>query len=462
MRKDFSRLSWLIHYNIIKRLFADINVADKSIKVMIYHLKKKNMWSLQKSSNKKNVKSIFFFFKMLIDAKSKYWSIELKMTALIWIVQRITHMIKLSKYSTVIYIDHKTNSAIATETKFSIINIDKLNLKLIRISIYFFQFRLNIKHRFEKFNVILNALSRLSIAKKKIKNILKINAKNSDFDQIYAHNISLIEMFKNFRKIFMKDYILNSTWKKLKLMLKTLTKRTEKKNSKNIDINFEIKNDLIYHIKDNRQRLCVSFNCKKTVFELTHDQNNHARHHRTYQKFVNSVYMSKMSRKIRQYINYCSSCEFNQMKRHAIYEKLMSIVVSIIFFRIIAMNFIVTFSEQFDSILTMTDKAFKRINIIFEKSTWNASQWTNALLNQLFIADWNFSENIISNRNSKFLSKFWTSMFKKLNTTLFMFTIYHSQTNEQFEKTNQIFEIILKFFITKHSKTNWMAALSVI
>ena len=146
---------------------------------------------------------------MLTGAKSRYWPTELKMAALVWIVRRIAHMIKSSKYPTVIYTDHEANSAIAAETKFSIININKLNLKLIRASTYLSQFRLNIRHRSEKFNVISNAFSRLPIAKKKIKNILKIDAKDSDSDQIYAHNMSLIEMFKNFRKTLMKDYILN-------------------------------------------------------------------------------------------------------------------------------------------------------------------------------------------------------------------------------------------------------------
>ena len=118
-------------------------------------------------------------------------------------------MIKSFIYSTVIYIDHETNSIITTETKFNTININKLNLKLIKISIYLFQFRFNVKHRSKKFNVILNAFNKFSITKKKIKNILKINAKNSKLNQIYAHNISLIKMFKDFRKIFIKNYILN-------------------------------------------------------------------------------------------------------------------------------------------------------------------------------------------------------------------------------------------------------------
>jgi hypothetical protein len=43
-----------------------------------------------------------------------------------------------------------------------------------------------------------------------------------------------------------------------------------------------------------------------------------------------------------------------------------------------------------------------------------------------------------------------------------MFTAYHSQINDQFERTNQIVEIALRFFLTENSKTNWISAASLI
>ena len=83
---------------------------------------------------------------------------------------------KSSKHTTMIYIDHETNSTIVNQTKFSTINIDKLNMKLIKTSIYLSQFRLKIKHKFEKFNIISNALNKLPIKKNTLNNL------NLDFD----------------------------------------------------------------------------------------------------------------------------------------------------------------------------------------------------------------------------------------------------------------------------------------
>ena len=181
LRKNFSRFSWLIHYDILKKLFANINTSNQNIKIMIYHLNKKKHMMASKIIEKKNVESILFLFKMLIDVESKYRFIKFKMTTLLWIVQRIAHMIKSLKYSTVIYINHEANLVITIEIKLNTININKLNLKLIRISIYLFQFRLNVKHRFENFNVISNAFNRLSIAKNKIKKYFENRRKKFRF-----------------------------------------------------------------------------------------------------------------------------------------------------------------------------------------------------------------------------------------------------------------------------------------
>ena len=120
-------------------------------------------------------------------------------------------MIKSSKHVTIIYTNHEINPTIATKTKLSIINIDKLNLKLIKTFTYFFQFRIKMRHRFEKFNVISNALSRLSMKSftKKKRDSLNIDAKNPKIDQIYAYAINLMKMHSEFRKILINDYSKN-------------------------------------------------------------------------------------------------------------------------------------------------------------------------------------------------------------------------------------------------------------
>lgn len=58
------------------------------------------------------------------------------------------------------------------------------------------------------------------------------------------------------------------------------TNKKKWNKSKKINIDFIVEQDLIYHIKnEDVKRLCISLTCEKTIFEMTHDQNNHANFH---------------------------------------------------------------------------------------------------------------------------------------------------------------------------------------
>ena len=87
-------------------------------------------------------------------------------------------------------------------------------MKFIKISTYLFQFRIEIKHKFEKFNVVSNALSRLSIKSKstsKSINSLDIDAENSKTDLIYTYVTTFVEIFFEFKKKLIENYAKNLT-----------------------------------------------------------------------------------------------------------------------------------------------------------------------------------------------------------------------------------------------------------
>ena len=141
------------------------------------------------------------------------------------------------------------------------------------------------------------------------------------------------------------------------------------KKLKSVDIEIAVKDDLIYNIKNDIERLCISMSCEKEVFRLTHDFNNHADYHKTYQKLIKIVFISKLARKTREYVKHCSSSELNQTKKHVTYDELIFIMISTISFRIIAMDFIVKLSKNIDSVLIFICKTFKRVILIPDKIT---------------------------------------------------------------------------------------------
>jgi hypothetical protein len=59
-------------------------------------------------------------------------------------------------------------------------------------------------------------------------------------------------------------------------------------------------------------------------------------------------------------------------------------------------------------------------------------------------------ESIISDRDSKFLSQFWTHLFKIFQTSLKFSTSFHPQSDGQTEKTNDTMQRILKKYVHPH------------
>ena len=151
-----------------------------------------------------------FFSKLLISVEKNYWSIELKMTALIWIIKKVKHLIEFSKFSVIIQIDHSTTidiykQKLITNTNFFI----RSNIRLIRVSQYLSQFSLDVKHKLDKNNVVSNALFKLI----NIETISFEQKDYSEFDALYIYNTTLIEIDKNFKKKLFKitQAILNET-----------------------------------------------------------------------------------------------------------------------------------------------------------------------------------------------------------------------------------------------------------
>ena len=111
IQNAFRKDSFLMHFQHIRFLFINVDAfKENGFAVMIYHLKVFSFFF--KNSNPKaasfciDVKSIMFLFKLLNGSKTKYWFTEFEMTAFVWIIKKIRHMIEFVMNTIIIYIDH--------------------------------------------------------------------------------------------------------------------------------------------------------------------------------------------------------------------------------------------------------------------------------------------------------------------------------------------------------------------
>ena len=540
LQEVFVQVSFLVHFVVIRQLYIDIDVFKRrGFETIVYHLKISCLNSAK--SKRIDIEFILFLSRMFNVVEIRYWSTELEMCGLMWVVRRVRHMMKISTSFTIVYIDHVVNTSIARQITLNSVNTNKLNLRLMRASIYLSQFRLDVRHRSDKEHVISDALSRLFFDSGQIsqqfsfEDILDFDTfhdgivdSSADHD-VYVFQKSLVIMSDEFRKQIIDDYIKKKIWRNMIEMFKALVKRVqvEEENnakqkvvvvvvekvfvfsevivfsnvvvavdvvvfssvvvvgSKSVDqqrfsivesevdefiskklrigINFQlISDEIIYHLEADASRSCIFKSIEKEVFQLAHDENQHAEIHRSYERISSILYISRLSRKLRRYIEHCFSCQLTQIKRHRSYDELMSINSSSHFFYIIIMNFVVDLSEELNAILNVTCKFFRRVMIIVDKTIYSVSQWAHLLFERLLIVDWNISVIMIFDRDSKFLSDMWRIFFQLMNTKLFIFTAYHSQIDDFFERTNQIVKIIIRFLITNYSNFNFILVLSAL
>jgi transposase InsO family protein len=61
-------------------------------------------------------------------------------------------------------------------------------------------------------------------------------------------------------------------------------------------------------------------------------------------------------------------------------------------------------------------------------------------------------KEIISDRDTKFTSKFWKSLFVGFETKFLFSTSYHPQTDGKIERVNQVLEDMLRMHVMHHPK----------
>ena len=470
---------------------------------MIYHVKKDS----NDDFSRIKIQSIMFLNRCFNEIEKNYWFTKLKIVDIVWMIRKIRHMIESNECSsTIIYTDHSIVVSILRQTNLITFNTDKLNLRLIRASQYLFDFNLQMKHKIDKFNIVSNAFFRFQtnvITTKKI-DVLKTLYESSidlcDDDLITKESafltchIILIEMTDDFKNKLKKIYANEFHWIKILIMIKSnnndsslasktivalkttivvvskttiivssISSTSEVINFRS-DLRFKYRNDLIYFTAENdRERFCISASLKQKIFQLIHDQTHHENFHRTYDRIAFFVYIHQLFKRLRTYIAHCSNCQLNQIKRHFIYDELTSIITSSISFHIVSMNWVMIMSmikNDFNVLLTIICKFTKRVLFIRDKNIWNTKKWTKTIFIDFVNHDWNIFCVMINDKNFKFMSNFWKNIIKKLNIIMLTFIVWHSQTNEQFERTNQIIEIVIRFHTTAHSNENWFEILS--
>ena len=147
----------------------------------------------------------------------------------------------------------------------------------------------------------------------------------------------------------------------------------------------------------------------------------------------------RVGRQVERYVLSCPTCQLmkptpidTELYRHNPPQRPWDVV---------SMDLIVSlpFSKGYDSVLVFVDRFSKMVHLVPTVQTVTAEEVAMIYLNSVFKLH-GLSSKLISDRDPRFTSKFWQTLFKELGTSLNLSTGYHPQTDGQTERLNQVLE----------------------
>ena len=226
-----------------------------------------------------------------------------------------------------------------------------------------------------------------------------------------------------------------------------------------------LRNSLLYYRADNDLRLFVPFPLRKLLISLAHDSGPaiHNNWERTAERITRNYHWPRLHHDVKAYVRHCDACQRNKIARRLPYGLLNPHNVPISRWDTISMDFITKLpptSQNFDAIMVIVDSASKRVHINPCRTTDTAHDIAT-LFERTIWRNHGLPRHIISDRDSKFISAFWTSLMQSLRITHNMSTSYHPQTDGQTEIRNPWIQAVLRGFVNHH-QDDWDQYLHII
>jgi len=203
------------------------------------------------------------------------------------------------------------------------------------------------------------------------------------------------------------------------------------------------------------------------LIQEVHDQSSidHFEILRTMKIIRRYYYWSSMQKTIDRYIRNCYICQRSKTSRNKFNELLHSLFIFEQRWKNIVMNFIIDLpsSKGKNVILTVICRLSKKRHYIscFTDDEKITAEKTAELMLQWIYQIHDLLDFIVSNRDSQFIFILWKSLCKRLDINLRLFTVYHSQINDQSERVNQNVERYLRFFCS-YMQNDWAKLLFII
>ena len=144
-----------------------------------------------------------------------------------------------------------------------------------------------------------------------------------------------------------------------------------------------------------------------------------------------------MKREIVEYVSRCYTCQMVNIEYKRPAGELKPLSILEWKWEHITMDFVTTLPkirEKFNTMWVVVDRLTKVAHFIPIKTVCTLERLAKLYIREIMRL-YGIPVTIISDRNIKFVRRFWKSLHKALGTKVVFSTAYHPQTDGQFERT---------------------------
>ena len=196
---------------------------------------------------------------------------------------------------------------------------------------------------------------------------------------------------------------------------------------------------------------------KLRILRMKHDHPTagHPGRSKTIQLIQRDFFWRKSKAFIQDYISSCMRCARNKTPRRKPHGLLQPLPVADRPWSSLSMDYIEQLprSGGFDAILVVVCRFTKMSIFIPCKTASSTRDLADAFLSHVF-SKHGLPDDLVSDRGSKFVSKFWKTLCSKLNIERKTSTAYHPETDGQTERVNQTLEQYVRIYCA-YQQDDW-------
>ncbi len=438
LKKQVSSISVLRHFNLKQQAILKID-ASNYVKDEI----------LSQYNDERVLHSMIFYSKSMILAEINYHIYDKKLLVIIRCFEHWRFELKCTELLIQMFIDHQTLKIFMKNKQLSRRQVNYLNILS--------KFNFQIIFRSGKMNTKVDALIRMPLA-----NVFESAQRLEDrFQTILILDRVDVLSIESKANLYQRVRMINQTDELCSEYRQAMNENKLKFHITKLK-NCEILDDVLFR----KDLLWVSENMHTKLLQEVHDQSSIS--HLDNKRIINLVrrfyYWSDHWATIRRYIRNCHACQRSKASRNSINELHHSLSISQKRWKDIAMNFIteLSLSEDYNVICTIICRLIKERHYVLchwrdddisvEETVW-IMLWNVYRLHDLF-------SSIVSNRDSQFISTMWKSLCKRLRITASLFTVYHSEIDDQSKRVNQDVERELRIYCN-YMQNDWVKWISM-